>query len=44
MVVSNSPGISQQKMNYLFQEFKLICSYIDGILIFTKGYCTYNVD
>ena len=33
---SNSPEISQQKINYLFQGFELIHAYRDDHLIFTK--------
>ena len=36
MEVSNSPGISQQKINDLLQTFEFICAYIDYLLILTK--------
>ena len=38
MEVANFPDIFQQKMNELFDEFEFICTYIDGLLILTKGY------
>ena len=37
MGVANSPDISQQKMNDLFDGFEFICAYIDDLLILTKG-------
>ena len=43
MVVSNSPGILQQKINNLFQLFDFIRACIDGHLILTKGDWTYYV-
>ena len=36
MGVANSPDIFQQKMNYLFYVFELICAYIYDVLILTK--------
>ena len=43
MGVANSPVILKQKMNYLFHGFKLICEYIDDLLILTKVDWTYHV-
>ena len=34
--VNNAPHILQQKMNDLFQGFKFIYAYIDGLLVLTK--------
>ena len=41
--IANYPDIFQQKMNDLFHAFEFIREYIDGLLILTKGYWTYNV-
>ena len=41
--VANSPDIFQQKMNYLFNEFKFICAYLYSLLVLAKGDCTYHV-
>ena len=35
---NNSPNIFQQKMNNLVQGFEFISSYMDDLLILTKGY------
>ena len=35
--VSNSPDIFQEKMSKIFRGFEFIRSYIDGLLIITKG-------
>ena len=43
MGVANSPDIFHQKMNDLFHGFELICAYIDGHLVLTKGYWTDHV-
>ena len=43
MRVSNSPENFQQKMNDLFQGFECICTYIDYLVISTKGYWTDHV-
>ena len=40
---NNSPNIFQQKMNNLFQGFEFISSYMDDLLILTKGYWTDDV-
>ena len=35
--IANSPEISQQKMNDLFNGFEFISAYIDNLLILTQG-------
>ena len=42
--VANSPDIFQQKINASFHIFKFIHTYIDNILILTKGYWTDHVE
>ena len=39
----DSSDILQDKANDLFQGFKFICSYIDNLLVLTKGYWAYRV-
>ena len=43
MGVANSPDIFQHKINYLFQGFEFIRTYIYDLLILTKQYWTYHV-
>ena len=43
MGLANSPDIFQQKMNDLFHGFEFIPTYIDDLLILTKGYWTDHV-
>ena len=43
MGVANLPDIFQQKMNDLFHGFEFIPTYIDDLLILTKGYWTDHV-
>ena len=37
MIIANSLDIFQHKMNALFRVFEFIRSYIDEILVLTKG-------
>ena len=43
MGVANSPEFFQQKMIYLFHGLKFIRTYIDDLLILTKGYWTDHI-
>ena len=43
MVVANSQGNFQQKMNDLFHVFEFIRAYIENILILTRGDWKYHV-
>ena len=43
MAVANYSDIFQQKMNDLFHGYKFICTYMDSILVLTKGDWTYHV-
>ena len=43
MGVSNSPDISQQKINDLYQLFEFILTYIDELLVSTKLDWAYHV-
>ena len=43
MGVINTPGILQQKMNYLLQYFEFIRVYIDNLLIMNRVYWTNQV-
>ena len=40
---ANSLDILQQKMNDLFHRFEFICTYIEDLLILTKGDLTDNL-
>ena len=43
MGVANYPENFQHKMNDLFHGFEFNCTYIDDLLVLTKGYCKYHV-
>ena len=43
MGISNSPEIFQHKMIYLSHGFEFIRAYMDGLLVFKKGYWTDHV-
>ena len=43
MGINNSPDILQHKLNELFYKFDFILSYIDEVLILTKGRLTDHV-